>query len=348
MDNIVEYIKSKCQNLDDMYFRKMVIKNKKVWVIFNDALVDSDLVSNYIIRSLVETINNYEEKSSEKETLKEKIEKNLNDSQIDLENSLAIKKIKKLNIDEDNVFKYLLSGFVVIILENTIYAMEAKSSLSRSIDEPKNENSVRGAKDSFVESIMKNVGLIRNRIKTPDLVYKEKEVGTKTKTKVGIMYISSVAKNDLVKLVDEKISKIIIDGILDVNYIQEFIEEKNQSDFPVSINTERPDIASYYLLQGRIVILVDNSPYALVLPSFFEDYINNIDDLYQKSRNVTLTKIIRYVCLVLTVMVPAFYLSLITFDQESIPTDLLISFSTQREGVPFPAFVEAAAMIFSF
>ena len=73
MDNIVEYIKSKCQNLDDMYFRKMVIKNKKVWVIFNDALVDSDLVSNYIIRSLVETINNYEEKSSEKETLKEKI-----------------------------------------------------------------------------------------------------------------------------------------------------------------------------------------------------------------------------------------------------------------------------------
>ena len=348
MDNIVEYIKSKCKNLDDMYFRKMVIKNKKVWVIFNDALVDSDLVSNYIIRSLVETINNYEEKSSEKETLKEKIEKKLNDSQIDLENSLAIKKIKKLNIDEDNVFKYLLSGFVVIILENTIYAMEAKSSLSRSIDEPKNENSVRGAKDSFVESIMKNVGLIRNRIKTPDLVYKEKEVGTKTKTKVGIMYISSVAKNDLVKLVDEKISKIIIDGILDVNYIQEFIEEKNQSDFPVSINTERPDIASYYLLQGRIVILVDNSPYALVLPSFFEDYINNIDDLYQKSRNVTLTKIIRYVCLVLTVMVPAFYLSLITFDQESIPTDLLISFSTQREGVPFPAFVEAAAMIFSF
>ena len=78
------------------------------------------------------------------------------------------------------------------------------------------------------------------------------------------------------------------------------------------------------------------------------EIINNIDDLYQKSRNVTLTKIIRYVCLVLTVMVPAFYLSLITFDQESIPTDLLISFSTQREGVPFPAFVEAAAMIFSF
>ena len=348
MDNIVEYIKSKCKNLDDMYFRKMIIKNKKVWVIFNDALVDSDLVSNYIIRSLVETINNYEKTSSEKETLKEKINKKLNDSEIDLENSIAINKIKKLNIDEDNVFKYLLSEFVVIILENTIYAMEAKSSLSRSIDEPKNENSVRGAKDSFVESIMKNVGLIRNRIKTPDLVYKEKEIGTKTKTKVGIMYISSVAKADLVELVDEKIGKIIIDGILDVNYIQEFIEEKNQSDFPVSINTERPDIASYYLLQGRIVILVDNSPYALVLPSFFEDYINNIDDLYQKSRNVTLTKIIRYVCLVLTVMVPAFYLSLITFDQESIPTDLLISFSTQREGVPFPAFVEAAAMIFSF
>lgn len=351
MNNLVEYIKSKCENLDDMYFRKMNIKNREVWVIFNDALVDSSLASNFVIRSIVEVLNNTaDEVSGECDSLKEKIEEklNINKSKIELENSIAINKIKKLDKEKDNVFKYILSGYVVIILEDELYAMDAKASLSRSISEPVNENTIRGAKDSFVENIMKNVGLIRNRIKTEDLVYKENEVGTKTKTKVGIMYISSIAKKDLVNLIEEKINNIVIDGILDVNYIQEFIEEKSESDFPVSINTERPDVVSYYLLQGRIAILVDNSPYALILPSFFEDYINNIDDVYQKSKNVTLTKIIRYVCLVLTVVVPALYLALITFDQESIPTDLLISFSTQREGVPFPAFVEAALMIFAF
>lgn len=350
MNNLVEYIKSKCKDLDDMYFRKMNIKDKEIWVIFNEALVDASLASNFVIRSITEILekNNdedIEESNDLKDRLKEKL--GIKREKINLENSVAISKIKKLE-EQENVFKYILSGYVIIIFEGDIYAMDAKANLSRSISEPVNENTIRGAKDSFVESIMTNVGLVRNRIRTEDLMYKEKEVGTKTKTKVGIMYISNVVKKDLVNLIDEKISRIIIDGILDVNYIQEFIEEKNESDFPVSINTERPDVVAYYLLQGRVAVLVDNSPYALILPSFFEDYINNIDDLYQNFKNVTLTKIIRYICLVLTVMVPSLYLSLITFDQESIPTDLLISFSTQREGVPFPAFVEAAIMIFAF
>ena len=180
------------------------------------------------------------------------------------------------------------------------------------------------------------------------MLYKEQEIGTKTKTKVALMYISDIAKKDLVDYVQKKISKIEIDGILDVNYIQEYIEEKNDSDFPVSINTQRPDVVSYYLLQGRIVILVDNSPFVLILPAFFEDFVNNIDDLYQKSKNVTITKIVRYISLIITIITPALYLSLITFDQESIPGDLLTSFAAQREGVPFPAFFEAAAMIFAF
>jgi len=195
---------------------------------------------------------------------------------------------------------------------------------------------------------MKNIGLIRNRIKSEELVYNEQKIGTKTKTKVGIMYMESIAKHDIVDMIENKLSKICIDGILDINYIQEYIEEKNESGFPVSITTERPDVVSYYLLQGRVVILVDNSPYALILPAFFEDFLNNIDDYYQRKENVFFTKLLRYICMILTVMTPAIYLSLITFDQESIPTDLLISFTQQREGVPFPAFVEAVLMIFAF
>ena len=348
MENLIEYLKSRLKNLDDIYFRELNIKNKKVFIAFSDALIDSSLVSNFVIRSLVDIISSDE--LEDKNNLKSKIEEKIgiNSKKIDLENSIAINKIKKLDKEKDNLFTYILSGFVLIVLDENIYAVETKASLIRGISEPTSENSVRGAKDSFVENIMTNIGLIRRRIKTEKLEYKETKIGTKTNTTVGIMYVSNIAKSELVDLVEEKINKIVIDGILDVNYIQEYIEEKNESDFPVSINTERPDIVSYYLLQGRIAVLVDNSPYVLILPAFFEDFINNIDDVYQKSKNVTITKIIRYMCLILTVMVPAFYLSLITFDQESIPTELLTSFAAQREGVPFPAFIEAITMVFAF
>lgn len=347
MKDYIDFLKSKLENLEDIFFREINILNNKVTLVFNDALVDTSISSNFVIRSIVEILSRNKNKYNEK-TLKEKIEYNLNGEDIDLENRISINKIKEIDIQKDNVFNYILSGFVVIILPEKAYAVEAKANLSRGISEPTNENSVRGAKDSFIENIMTNVGLVRRRIKSPNLVYNEQELGVQTKTKVGIMYMSNIAKRELVDLIKEKISKINIDGILDINYIQEYVEEKNESDFPVSINTERPDIVSYYLLQGRIAVLVDNSPFVLILPAFFEDFINNIDDMYQKSKNVTLTKIIRYVCLILTIMVPAFYLALITFDQESIPTDLLLSFATQREGVPFPAFVEAALMIFAF
>ena len=349
MDEILEYIKSRSENLDDVYIRNIKVDNEEVYLVSSDALDDSDLISNFVVRSIVETIKSCKKENSIAEKdLKSKILSKLEDNKIDFEDTLAISKIKKINFNEEDVFKYIFSGFAIIIYREYIYAVEVKASLTRSISEPSSENTVRGAKDSFVENIMQNVGLIRRRIKDEKLVYKQNEIGRRSKTKVAIMYISDIAKKDLVKYVEEKINKIDVDGILDVNYIQEYIEEKNDSDFPVSINTERPDVVSYYLLQGRIVILVDNSPFALVLPAFFEDFVNNIEDMYQKSKNVTLTKVIRYLSLVITILTPALYLSLITFDQESIPTDLLVSFASQREGVPFPAFFEALAMIFAF
>ena len=351
MNNILEYVKSRCEDLEDVYFRQLEIDKEKIYLISSDAMTDSNLLSNFVVRSIVECIkNNDKEKDIDVTNLEEKILKRLgeNKDKIQFEDVLAINKIKKLDVNKEDIFKYIFSGFAIIIYDSSVYAVEVKASLTRSITEPSSENSVRGAKDSFVENIMKNVGLIRNRIKSEDLVYKEQQIGRRTKTKVALMYMSDIAKKDLVKYVENKLKNIDIDGILDVNYIQEFIEEENDSDFPISINTQRPDIVSYYLLQGRIVVLVDNSPFVLILPAFFEDFINNVDDLYQKAKNVTITKIVRYISLVITIVTPALYLAIITFNQESIPSQLLRSFTAQREGVPFPAFLEALLMIFAF
>ena len=169
MDNYIEYIKARCEKLNDMYFRNMHIDKHDVFIAYNEMLVDSSLVSNFVIRSIVDVLKENENKDIS--SLKEKIEKRLGYNDVNLENYLAINKIKKINKDSDDVFLYLMSGFVLIILDNFTYVVEARCNLYRGISEPTGENSIRGAKDSFVESITKNVGLIRNRIKTEELVY---------------------------------------------------------------------------------------------------------------------------------------------------------------------------------
>lgn len=342
---MLDYIKEKLKGLDDIFFRTIYIDDERVDVIFNEALVDTSLISDFVIRSIVNEIK-YKE-NNESLNLEQKIRNNLGED-LDIPNFIAINKVKKIDVGKENVFTFILSGFTTVIYNDEVYVFETKAKLTRSITEPTSETTIRGAKDSFIENIMVNVGLIRNRIKTETLCYNEMKIGRKTRTKVGLMYISDVARKKNIDYVVEKLNKIDIDGILDTNYIQEYIEEDNDTEIPITISTQRPDVVSYYLLQGRIAILVDNTPFVLVLPAFFEDFINNIEDMYQKSRSVTFTKVLRYISLFLTIVTPAFYLSIITFDQETIPSTLLHAFAVQREGVPFPAFIESIIMIFAF
>ena len=199
MNNILEYVKSRCEDLEDVYFRQLEIDKEKIYLISSDAMTDSNLLSNFVVRSIVECIkNNDKEKDIDVTNLEEKILKRLgeNKDKIQFEDVLAINKIKKLDVNKEDIFKYIFSGFAIIIYDSSVYAVEVKASLTRSITEPSSENSVRGAKDSFVENIMKNVGLIRNRIKSEDLVYKEQQIGRRTKTKVALMYMSDIAKTN--------------------------------------------------------------------------------------------------------------------------------------------------------
>lgn len=373
-EDLVEFIKLKTSNSSDMYFRKVNVLEEDIYIIYNECTASTELVSNFVIRSLedisksnmtdekLENIkNNLEDEKINKENLrikkKEKLYKDLNlklnkineEELIDkIEKTLSICKVKKIDLKEDNIFYYLFSGFTLIVHNKKILAVETKENLDRSIQEPITEVAVKGPKDGFLENFQKNVGLIRKRLKDEHLVLNEKKIGRRSKTKVGLLYVEDIAKKEFVRYIEDKLKNIDIDGIIDSNYIVEIIEDSNKSDFPVTISTERPDVASFYLLQGRVVIIVENSPFAIVVPVFMEDFIKNIDDYYQKGSNIVLTKIIRYLALFITLFTPAFYVALTTFDQESIPTQLLVSFVTQREGVPFPAFFEAALMIISF
>lgn len=364
-NKIIEYIKSCSEKSSDISYRKVKFNDEYIYIVYADSMSSTDLISNFIIKSIVdisknkEEISLYEKQNFEEKNAKEKWHKYVEDKNSEkkksqylilnyIEDKISINNVKNLDFEKDDLFYYIFSGFALIIYKDGILALETKKNVDRSIDKPIIENNIRGPKDAFNESFMTNVGLIRKRIKTEKLVLKEQKVGRRTKTKVGIMYVSDIAKKDMVKHIEDYLKKIDIDGILDSNYIVEFIEQNNNSDFPTVVMTEKPDLVSYYLLQGRVAIIVENSPFVIVVPAFLQDFVNNIDDSYVKNSNIIITRIIRYIAFVLTIITPALYIALITFDQESIPTDLLISFAKQRDSVPFPAFVEAMLMIISF
>lgn len=334
INNIINKLKKETNNLSDIIYRKKIINKKEVYIIYNEPLTSSDKISDFIIRSLTSIENNI----------------NKNENIIDvIENNISNFKVSRID-SYDKLCFYLHHGFTIILIEGEKEALvlETKASINRGISLPETESSVRGAHDAFVEESQINIGLIKKRIKTNDLWIESITIGKYTKTLVKVLSINGVVKKELVNDVMEKLKKINISGIVDSSMIKNLIEEENKSFFPTIKSTERPDVVSKALLEGKIAIVVDNSPYVLIVPSVLNDFFKTMEDVYGKSINVTFTRIIKHLAFWIALLTPAIYIALVTYNQEMIPTDLLVNFATQREGVPFPAFFEAFIMMICF
>ena len=251
-----------------------------------------------------------------------------------------------ININLDEVIKYISNGYVLSVYKNKdIYASEVKKDLSRGINTPESEPSVNGPKDSFTENIELNLGLIKRRIKHQNLKIINKTIGVYTKTSIDILYIEKLADRSLLKDIENIIDNIKEKEIMDSGNLSNILQKKYKCDFPTVVLSERPDEVSNYLCDGKIIIIVDNSPYALIIPAYFIDFINPITDKYLKPLQNNFIKIIRYICLIITLVEPAYYIATINYNQETIPTSLLSNFIDQRKGVPFPSIFEALLML---
>lgn len=310
--------------------------------ISNDYILDSIIVDtktiNYLyIETLVDT-------------------KSLNDLLLGKLSLLNRKQIAKLNsylpfcniiiIQNTEIENYLNNGFIILYY-NKIYACELKANINRGVQKIESELSLGGAKDSFNEYYNTNLGLIRRRIKSSQLKVTNKVIGTYSKTKVGIIYIEGICKKDLVYHVEKQLNKISIDGIIDSSYLKNSLEPRFQL-FPTIIQTERPDKCSMALLEGKIIILVDNSPYALILPSLFLDFFHTTDDYFQKPFHTSFIRIIRVLAFLISIFTPAIYISVTTRNYSWIPFSLLLMLKAGRTFVPFPAYLEAIFMIICF
>ena len=322
---LVDELKRKTINSKDYIYKKLIIDNIEVYVLFNEVLVSSSYCNDFILRRLT--------------TLKRRQLNNLVDI---LPDSSIIK------ISEQEIFKYINMGFCVVIVNNDIYAIETKAMLDRGIATSESELSLKGSKDAFSENFNTNLGLIRRRIKTTKLECLTLEIGRYTKTKVGIIYINDIVNSTLIEQIKLKLSTIDIDGIVDSTYLKENLESKNTSFFPTVISTERPDRVCMSLLEGKAAVLVDMSPYVLIMPNFFIDFFHTVDDYYQKPVNITFIRIIRVIAFLIAIFIPAFYIMVTTHNHDFVSLDLLLSLKAQRESVPFPAIFEALFMMISF
>lgn len=309
----------------DLKIRELKNGNTTVYIIYFETLCKSNTINDFILKPI------YDDKIK---------------SLDDIKNKLPSGNLLEIN-DENTLYDNLYSGFTIISIDNKFISFETKESLDSGIVAATNEKVIKGPKDAFTENYQSNVGLIRKRIRSKNLKVNEYTIGTSSKTKVALFYLDDIVNKDLVNKIEKKLKTMSLDYVANSNYIIDAMSKKNNI-MPTNIMTERPDLTSFLLMEGRIAIMVENSPQVIIIPMFFSDTIHTIDDYYQNSKNVSVTRIIRVIAFIISVTIPGMYLALTTFNQEALPTSLLINFSIQRQGVPFPSIVEALVMFLIF
>ncbi len=316
-------ILSICDKSEDILYRTITINNIKIDIIFCETLTNSSLIDEYILKPIkhIKNVNN-------------------------IENYLTGSSIKRIyNID--NAIKELFLGCTIVIIDNRrILSVETKSNIDRSISESSIESSITGPKDAFIENFNINVGLIRKRIRNKNLKLETITLGSESNTKIGICYMNNIADKDLISKITKLIGNIKNDIIIDGGYIKNELSKK--SIFPDVNQTERPDLAAFALLEGKICIIIDNSPSVLIIPTFFIDFFHTPDDYYEKNINVTFTRILRFLAFFIAIFLPGYYISITTHNPTSIPTNLLLKLIEQHNSVPFPAFFEILIMTIAF
>lgn len=266
-----------------------------------------------------------------------------------LKKKIPISLVKNIyNIDD--CIAHISIGNPVLLMEgaNQGIALGLSKWEKRSIEEPVAETVIRGPRDSFTEMLSTNTSLLRRRIRTPHFKTKRLDIGRLTQTGVVVAYIEGVAKPAIVEEVLSRLQRIEIDGILESGYIEELIEDNPISPFPQIMNTERPDVAVAGLLEGRVVILVDNTPFVLVAPITIFSLFQSSEDYYTRFFLSIMIRWLRYLFVIISLLLPSFYIAVLTFHQEMVPTTLLESMASARERVPFPALVEAFIMEVTF
>lgn len=342
-DNI-QFVKDSLGESTDIVIREIRIGkggSVKAGIFYTDGLTDTPALQNFIMESLMLDIKGT--------PLEKKLTPEHNLLTVLKDFAMTVGEITDLT-NFDDLFTSLLSGDTILLIDGHSEGLVIgnKHWVERGITEPASQTVVRGPREGFSENLRVNTALVRRKLKDPNLWMESKVIGTRTKTNVAIMYINGVANDKIVNEVRLRLDRIDIDGILESGNIEGFIEDSTYSPFPTVFNTERPDTVAAALLEGRIAILVDGTPFVLIVPALFVQFFQSPEDYYVHTGIGSLIRALRFLSFVIALLAPAFFIAITTFHQSMLPPALLISLAAQREGVPFPTFIEALIMEITF
>lgn len=358
-----EYLKTKYNLLinSDIIFRDFMLiakgKQYHALLIFIDGMVNTEIMNEFILEPLMMRNRNNLFDSSQNKVISEAVA-----------NNITVRKVKKFNLANyissclvpqnaikqvsyfEDVITGVNSGNCALLVDtlNVAFDIEVKGFKQRGIEKPSNEIVIKGPHESFVENIRTNTSLIRRFVNNENLVIENLNLGNITKTKCGVCYVSGLANDDLIAEVKFRLNNLDVDSILSAGQLEQLITDSSNLNIPQLISTERPDKTASYLLDGRVILLVDGSPYAVITPAILSDFLSSPDDKNQKALFSNFTKFIRLIAAFITLLLPGLYIAVTSFHQEILPTELLFSILASRANVPFPIIFELLVLEISF
>jgi len=339
LDANLEIIKETLSFCDDVVYREFKIGQKqemKAALVYTEGLAGKTMLDESILEELMYFTRMANMDSN---VFKQKIHEAILDS------SISVANVRESD-DLDEVIDAVLIGDAVLLFDqwDKILILDAKDWPTRSIGQPEMEMVIRGPVDGFNETLRVNTALVRRRIRDPNFKIKQMQIGKRSKTDIAILYIEGITNKEILKEVKERLDQIQIDAILESGYIQQLIEDEWRSPFPQIQNTQRPDVVAAALYEGRVAIIVDNTPYALLMPATVATFIQSPEDHYERSCIATAIRLLRVSTLLINLFLPALYIAITSFHPGILPTDLLLYVAGSRLNVPFPVVIEAFIM----
>lgn len=352
IDTNLKYIKTKYNTLinSDIITREFTLntgsKQYKAFILYIDGMVDSQILNDFVLKPLM-----LKNKFCNNETSKIIVQKR---KKSNIANFIQDCLIPQNNIKQQSSFKDIFSGVnsgncaLFVDTLSVGFDIDVKGFKQRSISKPENEIVIKGPHEAFVENIRTNTTLLRRFTNNENLIIENTKVGKITQTNCAICYIKDIANDALVAETKYRLNNLEIDSLLSAGELEQLLTDTNSLGVPKILVSERPDYAVKSLLQGRVIILINGSPYALILPAILIDFLTSPEDTNLKPQFANFLKVVRIISSFFALLLPGLYIAITNFHREIIPTELLFSILSSRQSVPFPIIVEILIMEISF
>ena len=334
LEHNIQLVKENFLNCEDVIMREFTLKGhpQRIFMVYIDNIVDGEAVGNFIMTNLM---------------TRRTVERPLLD--VIMEEALAIGEVGKVTTIEA-LSDGVLLGDTLLLMDGQAFALQAstKNYPTRGVGHAETEVVVQGPKDAFVESLATNLVLIRRRIRAKELKVKRKQMGSRSKTDIAMLYLEDLVRPDLLERIERQLSRIKIKGVLDSGYVEQLMERQWLSPFPQLQMTERPDKAAAALLEGRVVLVVDNTPFVVMLPVTLNVFFQAAEDYYDRWEMMSLIRVLRYLAAFVALALPGLYVAFAYYHPQLLPTALAIKIAQTRQTIPFSVVGEVIIMELAF